>query len=173
MTCEPAAIVGATLRPPDVLPRVHAGEALGHELMDIVNARVLLPRGDLAGDALPAVLRARGAFVDEVVVYRTVPGDGIPMIVSHMRDSAVDALLFTSGSAVRFVSEAIVAGIGNSGAPSLTRVLAACLGAPTAEAARAAGFTDVIVADDTTQDELIDRVARWFTRSETEDRGVS
>lgn len=161
-----ADVVGTLLRPSDIVSAVHTAGALGRELMDVQNARVLLPRGDLADETLPNTLRARGAFVDEIVVYRTVAGVGLPTIVSLMRDRAVDALLFASASAVRFVSRALAEDTGDASAHLLTWPLAACLGPLTANAARAAGFTRVAVAEGTTQGELIERVAHWFTRPE-------
>jgi uroporphyrinogen-III synthase len=162
-----AAAAAAALRSPDFAPTENTGEALGRELIDVESARVLLPRGDLAGDALPDALRSRGAFVDEIVVYRTVPGPGIPDIVAGVRESAVDALLFASASAVRFVADALVADA--AGARSRpTWPVAVCLGPVTADAAREAGFQSVVVAEGTTQNELIYRVALWFGRPERE-----
>ena len=160
-----AGLVSALLRSPDVVPPVHTAEVLGQELSDVENARVLLPRGNLAGEALPAALRSRGAFVDEVVVYQTVAGAGIPTIVSQVRASTVDALLFASASAVQFVADAIAASSGESRGQPIARPVAACLGPITADAARAAGFTNVIVADETTQNELIELVAHSFATS--------
>jgi len=157
-----AAVVRTTLRPPDFAPTVNTAEMLGEEITDVDNTRVLLPRGNLADDTLPAALRARGAFVDEVVVYRTVPGPGITAIVAGVRESAVDALLFASASAVRFVADALVADTASTGLRRQRWPVAACLGPVTASAAQACGFQSVIVADDATQNELIDAVARWF-----------
>ena len=157
-----AAVVRTTLRPPDFAPTVNTAEMLGEEITDVDNTRVLLPRGNLADDTLPAALRARGAFVDEVVVYRTVPGPGIAAIVAGVRESAVDALLFASASAVRFVADALVADTASTGLRRQRWPVAACLGPVTAGAAQACGFQSVIVADDATQHELIDAVARWF-----------
>ena len=157
-----ASVVRTTLRPPDFAPTVNTAETLGEEITDVDNTRVLLPRGNLADDTLPAALRARGAFVDEVVVYRTVPGPGIAAIVAGVRESAVDALLFASASAVRFVADALVADTASTGLRRQRWPVAACLGPVTASAARACGFQSVIVADDATQNELIDAVARWF-----------
>jgi len=157
-----ASVVRTTLRPPDFAPTVNTAEMLGEEITDVDNTRVLLPRGNLADDTLPAALRARGAFVDEVVVYRTVPGPGIAAIVAGVRESAVDALLFASASAVRFVADALVADTASTGLRRQRWPVAACLGPVTASAAQACGFQSVIVADDATQNELIDAVARWF-----------
>jgi uroporphyrinogen III methyltransferase / synthase len=158
-----AAVAADELRRPDVVPSVHTAEGLAEELKDIGNGRVLLPRGDLAGDALPDALRARGAFVDEVVVYQTVPGPGVPTIAARVREGTADALLFASASAVRFVADALEAtGQGNRG----SWPLAVCLGPVTADAARSAGFTNVVVAAGATQNDLIDRAAHWFAHSE-------
>lgn len=168
-----ADVVSSTLRPPDVVSTVHTAEALGRDLVDVQNARVLLPRGDLADDALPVTLRSRGAFVDGIVVYRTVAGIGIPTIVTLMRDKAVDALLFASASAVGFVSRALEEATGGVSAPLFAWPLAACLGPRTADAARSAGFTRVAVAEGTTLGELIERVAQWFARPEHEDGGMT
>ena len=161
-----ATAASSTLRPPDFAPTVNTAEVLAGELVDVENARVLLPRGDLAGDVLPAMLRARGAFVDEIVVYRTVPGPGIPAIVAGVRDSAVDALLFASASAARFVAAALEADSTNMPHGHANWPVAVCLGPVTADAARQAGFRSVVVADGTTQNELIDRAAHWFERPE-------
>jgi uroporphyrinogen-III synthase len=160
-----ADLVNALLRSPDIVPPVHTAEALGQELIDVENARVLLPRGNLAGEALPVALRSRGAFVDEVVVYQTVAGGGVPTIVSQIRDSAVDAVLFASASAVQFVADALAASSGDSPGQPIARPLAACLGPITADAARAAGFSNVVVADETTQNDLIELVAHWCAAS--------
>jgi len=156
-----ASVVRSALRAPDFAPTVTTAEVLGEELVDVDNARILLPRGNLADDTLPASLRARGAFVDEIVVYRTTPGPGIAAIVAGVRESAVDALLFASASAVRFVADALAADTAGTGRRQRWPV-AACLGPVTASAARACGFQFVIVSDDAAQNDLIDVVARWF-----------
>lgn len=157
-----ASVARTSLRSPDFAPTVNTAEMLGEQLVDIDNARILLPRGNLADDTLPALLRGRGAFVDEIVVYRTVPGPGIPDIVAGVRESAVDALLFASASAVRFVADALVAETASTSLRRQQWPVAACLGPVTASAARACGFQSVIVGDDATQDDLIDAVVRWF-----------
>jgi uroporphyrinogen III methyltransferase/synthase len=156
-----AAATQAALRRPDFVSTTHAAESLGVELPDVEQARVLFPCGDLAAGALPRALRERGAFVDDVVVYKTVAGPGIDEIAARMRDRTVDALLFASGSAVRFVTAAATA-------PASEWPPAICVGPVTAQAARDAGFLDVVVADGTTQDDLIDRAAWWFTRGSAE-----
>jgi len=157
-----AAAVASALRAPDVVPAVHTADGLARELTDIGNGRVLLPRGDLASDVLPAALHERGAFVDEVIVYRTVAGPGIATIADRTRRGEVDALLFASGSAVRFVADALAApGAGDRD----SWPIAICLGPVTANHARDAGFTHVVTAAGSAQHDLIDCAASWFARS--------
>jgi len=150
-----AAAVNASLRPPDVVSSTQTAEALARDIADTENARILFPCGDLAGDALPGGLRSRGAFVDDVIVYRTVPGEGIETIASLVRSGGADALLFTSPSAVRFVADAL-------GGDPVGEAVVVCIGPVTADAARSAGFEPALVAESATQDDLIDHVARWF-----------
>jgi uroporphyrinogen III methyltransferase/synthase len=63
-------------------------------------ARVLLARADQARDVLPEGLRARGYEVDVLPVYRTVQAKPDPADLERVRDSAVDAITFTSSSTV-------------------------------------------------------------------------
>ena len=167
-----ARVVEELLRRPDVIPSTHTSEALGDELADVAGARALLPRGDLADDSLPDALRGHGAFVDAVVVYQTVPGEGIATIVEGVCAASIDAVLFASASAVQFVASALVeADVATNQLAELLPVTA-CLGTVTAAAAQSAGFPNVIVAEGTSQGELIDRVVRWFARH-SDERGLS
>lgn len=168
-----ARILEDLLRTPDVIPSTHTSESLARDLADVAGARVLLPRGDLADDALPDALRAHGAFPDAVIVYHTVPGDGLATIVEGICGASIDALLFTSASAAHFAASALTeAGVSASELAGLLPVTA-CLGSMTAAAAQSAGFPNVIVSEGASQAELIDRVARWFARNTNEQDGMS
>ena len=157
-----ADVLAAELRPPDVTARTASASALGNDLPVSPGMRVLLPQADLAGDALGASLRARGAELTEVVAYRTVPGEGIPAIVAGWRDETIAALLFASGSAVTFVAEALDAARTAHGADSAVRPAIFCIGPSTAHAAAMAGLEPSGVAAAATQQALIDEMARWF-----------
>src|SRR5690606_29172858 len=94
-------------------------------------------RGEPARDVLPAGLRAAGAHVDEVLVYRTLPAE---VDEAALRDAlvrgALDALTFTSGSAVRRFA-ACLDGPAHAAA---RRLPIAAIGENTAAALRAAGL---------------------------------
>jgi uroporphyrinogen-III synthase len=167
-----AAAVRAALGEPTIVAATHTAESLAREIPDVDGRRVLFPHGDLAADALPAGLAQRGAFVDAVVVYRTVPGDGVAALAAAIRAGTVDAVLFASASAVRFVAEALAEASAHGertsgemeaatrGQPRWPAVM--CIGPSTADAARAAGLDPDLVAESATQNEMIDRVAGWF-----------
>jgi uroporphyrinogen-III synthase len=156
-----------TLRAPDFVAQVSTARSLGEELPLRRGERVLVPRGDLAQDAFADGLAARGATPYVVPAYRTVPGPGIPQIIAGLRAGTTDALLFASGSAVRFVADAVDDAVARSlkaGRPAIF-----CIGPSTARAAESVGFAPAAIASAATQDALIDAVAEWFSARQAGD----
>ncbi len=104
--------------------------------------RVLVIRGELAGERLAAELRARGALVDNVAAYATV--EAPPASRPRLRGAlarAMDAVVITSASAARgLVTLADEAGADVRDLPAV------CIGAPSADEARRLGFRNVTVA---------------------------
>lgn len=100
--------------------------------------RVLLLRGDLADDDLPAALRARGAHVDDVVAYRTIeaPESSRPLLRRALEADRLDAVLFTSGSTVR----GLVALAAIEARLEIIDVPAVCIGPETSREAGRLGF---------------------------------
>jgi uroporphyrinogen-III synthase len=94
---------------PDVVPRRFLSEGLLEALKQrggLVGSRWLLPRAEVARDVLPEGLRAAGARVDVVAVYRTVaPSDPSPIRAALA--SGLDAITFASGSSVRHLRAAV------------------------------------------------------------------
>ena len=68
-----------------------------------VGDRVLIVRGDLAGEQLAGRLRSRGAEVDDVIAYRTreAPETSRRLLRKAVADGPIAATVFTSGSTVR------------------------------------------------------------------------
>jgi hydroxymethylbilane synthase len=133
------------------LPSVTAGAGIAAELPVRSGDRVLVVRGSLADDRLPAGLRERGADVHEVTGYRTLeaPIASRRMLAAALGDGPLDAVLFASGSAVRGL-RSLAASLdaearrdGNA-TDHLQRVMALpaiCIGPETERAARDHGFT--------------------------------
>jgi len=109
--------------------------------------RVLIPRALEGREVLPEGLRALGALVDVVPVYRTVLPEGGAERARALLREGVDLITFTSSSTVRnFVQQV--------GTESLSELLGeaaiGCIGPITAETARAAGMRVDLLPEEST-----------------------
>lgn len=88
----------------DVVPPRSIAESLVDALAEVPVTRALIPRAEEARDVLPDALRARGAEVDVLPLYRTVAEP----LDEDARAAALGAryATFTSASSVRFFHEA-------------------------------------------------------------------
>jgi uroporphyrinogen III methyltransferase/synthase len=86
----------------DVQPKEYVAEAILDALLEVEsveNLTFLLPRADIARDTLPKELVKRGAIVDEVVAYRTVPEtEDVTGAKVRLADQGADYVTFTSAS---------------------------------------------------------------------------
>ena len=140
----------------DVVPIRFVAEGVLEALAgrtDVQGARVLYATAEGARDVLPAGLRALGAVVDVVPVYRSAPdGAGAEQLRQALADGAVDLVTFTSASTVHGYVQAV-------GAELARRAPAASIGPVTSEAARAAGITVAVEAAESTIPGLVAAVA--------------
>ena len=154
------ALAGRGLRV-DLVPDEYRAEGVLRALRgqgDLTGVRVLLPRGDLARDLLPAELGRAGAAVTAVTAYRTVPadldGEG-PDVRGMLRGGRADVVTFTSGSSVRNFARALG---GRQAAELLRHVEVACIGPVTAEAAAKLDIATTIMPDESTAPALIEAI---------------
>ena len=145
----------------DLVPAVHAADGLADALPGVRGARVLFPCADRARDALPTVLRARGARVDRVVAYRTVdaPPDALAEFAAAARAGALDAVLVASPSAAGALVRALAGALGG-GPAALAGVRLVCIGPTTADACRALGAPVAAVALEPTDAALVEAVVQ-------------
>jgi uroporphyrinogen III methyltransferase/synthase len=81
----------------DAMPEEYVGEGLLRAMPeDLRGQRILIPRAAVARDVVPESLRRRGAQVDVVEAYRTLPPDPPPP-----PPGAADWVTFTSSSTVK------------------------------------------------------------------------
>lgn len=150
--------------PVDLQPADHRGEGAAAALRagrDLRGARILLPRADLARPALPDALRAAGADVVEVTAYRTagVPGWPGGAVREMLRRRRLDAVTFTSASAVRNAVESL----GAARAVELLRsIVIASIGPVTAGAARRLGVETAVMPSTYTTAALAEALADHF-----------
>jgi len=143
----PLAAVGAAtaseLQGEVLVPRQGTGaEALLQDLRGRVQGlRVLVPRAEGGNPGLVDGLRDAGARVEALTLYRTVTASrAAPAALLALREGAVEAISFASGSAARgFVALA--------GAAAAGPAAVACMGKQCAQEAAAAGFQVDAVAD--------------------------
>ena len=134
---------------PDVVPERAVAEGLVEALRDVPVRRALIARAAEGRDVLPDALRERGAEVDLVALYETVPEQLDP--ATREAAAQADELLFTSASGVRFY----VAAGGSLEGPRLVSI-----GPATSAELRAHGAEPDVEADPHTPDGLIEAVLR-------------
>lgn len=117
----------------DVVPERFVAEALLEALegIDVEGRRVLIARAAEARDTLPKGLRERGAEVDVVALYETLPESPAPEALAAAREA--DYITFTSSSTVRN----FLAAVGEQ-RPQKARIVS--IGPVTSEAIREAGL---------------------------------
>lgn len=139
----------------DYIPDEAVAEGLigGFERMGLgEGARVLLPRALEAREVLPDTLRARGAVVDVVPVYRTVAALPDPAAVELIASGRADAVTLTSPSTARNFFGMLQGTLAEEPARNL---LIASIGPVTSDAVRALGLQPAAEAAEHTTPGLV------------------
>lgn len=142
---------------PAFIPEEFVGERLVEGLGDLRGKRVLLPRSRAGRPEIAAMLRERGAIVDDIALYDTLPAEPAGGEWASLAEP-VDVVTFTSPSSVRNWAALLEraperpAGVGPV-------TLAACIGPVTAEACEKAGLRADIVPGTYTIDGLVAAIA--------------
>lgn len=149
---------------PALVPDEFVGEALAEALAaragegGLAGSRVLIPTAQDARDALAEGLRAHGAVVEVVPVYRTVPAViDLTLLAADLRAGRIDAVTFTSSSTVRSFVDLVGRGAATSG-----RFAVVVIGPVTGSTARELGLADVIEAEPHTVPGLVGALLRRF-----------
>jgi uroporphyrinogen III methyltransferase/synthase len=129
----------------DVVPPRAVAESLVETLAGRTVTRALIARAEVARDVLPEALRERGAEVEILALYRTVPEplDDVARAAAH----GADYVTFTSASSVRFYVDA--AGVPGAG----QRIVS--IGPVTSAALREQGLEPHVEAKEHTPEGLI------------------
>jgi uroporphyrinogen III methyltransferase / synthase len=157
------ALAGRGLRP-ELVTSEYTAEGLANALegWELDGLRVLVPRAEIARDALPSLLANRGAEVEILPVYRAVcPADAGPALMRLFDGDGVDVVTFTSSSTVSnfvraFPEDRLPAILGEAEI--------ACMGPVTADTARKLGLQVAIVAREYTTHGLVQAIAEAAAR---------
>src|SRR5512135_1610959 len=140
-----------------LIPDEYVAEAILESIGVVRGQRILLPRADIAREMLAVELRQRGAIVDEIAAYRTLPVQPDRKGLIEL-GRGVDAITFTSSSTV----QNFVALVGRDSIPP--QALIACIGPITANTARELGLRVDIQATDYTMDGLVSALIVYFEK---------
>ncbi|HEX8731149.1 MAG TPA: uroporphyrinogen-III synthase [Ktedonobacterales bacterium] len=146
----------------DLTPDEYVAEGILEGLGVVAGQRMLLARADIARRSLADGLRLRGAEVDEVAAYRTIPQPVAPDLLRRiLDDERVDAITFTSSSTVRGVIGGLMAS-GRDPREALRGVALAAIGPITAATLREHGLEPALVATEYTIPGLTAALADYF-----------
>jgi uroporphyrinogen III methyltransferase/synthase len=141
----------------DIIPEQFVAESLVDALRrrdDVTGARVLLARAADARDVLPDGLRALGAHVDEIPIYRAVlDGDGAARVAARLNAAEINLVTLTSSSTAQFFVDAV-------GAEAAQAAPIASIGPVTSRTARSLGLRVDVEAREATIAGLVEAVVR-------------
>lgn len=146
------------------IPDEYVAEAMVEGLGDVHGQGILLPRADIARQALADGLRKMGAIVDEIAAYHTliVDAHGSEMVNlrAMLQRGEIDAITFTSASTARGFVQAIdlLTEIKNPN----SKVVIACIGPITAQTVRELGLPVDVMATEYTMEGLVAALAKYF-----------
>lgn len=142
----------------DVVPAEYRGERVAEAILADIDtqgvardaARVLVPRAEVAREALPLLLRDGGVRVDVVSAYRNegASPEGARELARLVEARALDVATFTSPSTFEHAVEVV-------GVEALRGIELAAIGPITADAIRARGLEPSVVARDYTTAGLV------------------
>jgi uroporphyrinogen III methyltransferase/synthase len=154
-----------------IVPKAYRAEGVLEAIdaaADVRDSRVLLPRAMEAREVLPEGLRAMGARVDVVPVYRTRLPD-VDRGTAERLLHGIDMITFTSSSTVRnfvrLVGEDRAVGI-------LAGAAVGCIGPITGETARDSGLRVDVQPEDYTVEAFHDAIVDFFRAAPRPLRGT-
>ena len=149
---------------PELVTSEYTAEGLAKALegWEMEGMRVLVPRAEVARDALPSLLAMRGAEVEILPVYQAVcPAEAGPALMKLFSVEGADVITFTSSSTVAnfvraFPDDRLPAVLGDAEI--------ACMGPVTADTARKLGLRVDIVAREYTTHGLVQAIVEAAAR---------
>src|SRR6266849_5299236 len=149
---------------PEVVTSEYTAEGLAKALegWEMEGMHVLVPRAEVARDALPSLLANRGAKVEILPVYRAMcPAEAGDALLRLFNGEGVDVITFTSSSTVSnfvraFPEDRLPAVLGDAEV--------ACMGPVTADTARKLGLRVDIVAREYTTHGLVQAIVEAAAR---------
>jgi len=146
----------------DIVPEIGGAENLLASLdaLDVAGKHFLFPKSSIARDILPAELRQRGAEIDEVIVYKTIPPDGgsLDTIRNSLVEGSIRCIAFFSPSGVRNITQML-------GSRCMEDTFLAAIGPTTAAALQAGGLSVDLISPAPKTEEFARAIAASLIQS--------
>ncbi|MFO0773362.1 MAG: uroporphyrinogen-III C-methyltransferase [Nitrospiraceae bacterium] len=155
----------------DLIPAEYQAEGVLAALQaeGVQGKKILIARAEVAREILPEQLRAMGADVLVVPVYRTIRPEGsFAQMLDEVRGGAIDMLTFTSSSTVQ--NFAALFDDREALRRATERVPVACIGPITADTARSYGLPVTVQAPENTVPALAGAIVAHFQTRATQSR---
>lgn len=146
----------------DYVPAEYVAEGIvsGLGKLGVCGKRILLARAEQGRPALAQGLRALGATVEEIALYRIMPAQNDdPILKRLLKEGKIDIVTFTSSSTVRNLVAML-----NGRLSCLEKACVACIGPVTAATAVELGFRVHIVAKEHSIPGLVHALVSEFGR---------
>ena len=141
----------------DFMPEKYVGEAIAAGIGDVTGQQILLPRADIARQAIVEELTRMGAIVTDVAAYRTLPYQPGSQEIQQL-EQGIDAATFTSSSTLTSFLDLL----GGRAIEILHGAVLACIGPVTAQTARERGLRVDIVAGEYTTGGLVRALLEYY-----------
>jgi uroporphyrinogen III methyltransferase/synthase len=142
-------------------PKLASAEELAKMLQahQIPGAKILFPKSQIARGELPQQLRAMGALVDEIIVYRTILPEpkNLEWIQQLLEERKIDVATFFSPSSILNFSELV-------GTELLAHTTIATIGQTTAETVMQLGLNAAIIAKEATTKGLVETIEEFLRK---------
>lgn len=144
---------------PYFMPDEYVGEAILPGLGDLRGKWILLPRAEIARQALPEAILSAGGVAHEIIVYQTLPAEVNTEGLAALK-AGVDWITFTSPSTVQNFARIVrQQGLDPLDLPGNPKT--ACIGPITEKAACEEGFDVAVVAQEYTTEGLLEVIREW------------
>ncbi|HEX2055856.1 MAG TPA: uroporphyrinogen-III synthase, partial [Nitrospiraceae bacterium] len=150
----------------DLIPTEYQAEGIIEALtgQELHRKRILIARAQVAREILPDQLRAAGATVDVVLVYRSVrPDVEVDRLLELFTGGGIDMITFTSSSTVTNFVELL--GGSESARKAVGATPVACIGPITAATAQEHGLEAHVLPAENTVPALAEAIVRHFAPS--------
>ncbi|MBI4051798.1 MAG: uroporphyrinogen-III synthase [Elusimicrobia bacterium] len=143
-----------------LIPQEFKAEALAQSLKNVKGKKILIPRAKKARQALPRSLRRKGAKVEVVEAYQTLPEkNGSLKLKQNLLNQSIHAITFTSSSTVRnFVSL--------FQKPQIQKVFSKCLavsiGPITTQTLKRCGIRPILQAKEYTSGGIVKALLKYY-----------